>query len=533
MHWPHCLASLGASAVREVFVSQLRQLNIGTRLGLGFALLITAMVISAVFTAWKLAVVNAEVKQLLQERMTRVEQVTRIKDNANLIARSVRNMALLKSAADIEREQATLIEARKDNMAIMQSLEGALKSDDDRLQFKAMMEARAPYGTTMDEALKLVTTGQRDALIDWMVLKVQPAQAGYFDAMDKLRQLQSAKMHESGETVEAMSSAIKLMTLLAASLCAVGGAWLAWSITQSITVPLAQAMKVADAVAQGELRQQFHDAGQDEPAQLLNSLGTMSRSLGLIVGQVRQSSDSIATGSSQIASGNADLSHRTEEQAANVQQTVCSMAQLATTVRNNADTAQTATQLASHASASATKGGDLVSQVVATMEGISSSSKKIGDIIGVIDGIAFQTNILALNAAVEAARAGEQGRGFAVVASEVRMLAQRSADAAKEIKSLISQSVEQVEAGSVLVHSAGSTMGDIVSEVKRVSDLINEISAATHEQTLGIEQVTGAAGDLDQVTQQNAALVEQSAAAADSLQQQAGQLASMVSVFKL
>jgi len=313
----------------------------------------------------------------------------------------------------------------------------------------------------------------------------------------------------------------------------VGGAWLAWSITQSITVPLAQAMKVADAVAQGELRQQFHDAGQDEPAQLLNSLGAMSRSLGLIVGQVRQSSDSIATGSSQIASGNADLSHRTEEQAANVQQTVCSMAQLATTVRNNADTAQTATQLASHASASATKGGDLVSQVVATMEGISSSSKKIGDIIGVIDGIAFQTNILALNAAVEAARAGEQGRGFAVVASEVRMLAQRSADAAKEIKSLISQSVEQVEAGSVLVHSAGSTMGDIVSEVKRVSDLINEISAATHEQTLGIEQVTGAAGDLDQVTQQNAALVEQSAAAADSLQQQAGQLASMVSVFKL
>jgi methyl-accepting chemotaxis protein len=266
---------------------------------------------------------------------------------------------------------------------------------------------------------------------------------------------------------------------------------------------------------------------------LRRSLQVMTDSLARILGQVRHSSDSMATGSTQIATGNADLSQRTEEQAANLQQTVASMEQLASTVKNSADTARSANQLATAASATATKGGEVVAQVVSTMEGITQSSRKIGDIIGVIDGIAFQTNILALNAAVEAARAGEQGRGFAVVASEVRMLAQRSADAAKEIKSLINQSVEQVEAGSHLVQSAGTTMEYIVTQVKRVTDLIGEISMATHEQTQGIEQITSAAGQLDQVTQQNAALVEESAAAAGSLQQQAGHLAHMVSVFKL
>jgi methyl-accepting chemotaxis protein len=266
---------------------------------------------------------------------------------------------------------------------------------------------------------------------------------------------------------------------------------------------------------------------------LLAGMKAMRDSLAAIVGQVRQSSDSIATGSSQIATGNADLSQRTEEQAANLEQTAASMEELTSTVQNNADTARQAAQLASSASAVAAQGGAVVGEVVNTMEAITASSKKIVDIIGVIDGIAFQTNILALNAAVEAARAGEQGRGFAVVAGEVRSLAQRSAAAAKEIKSLITDSVEKVQTGSQQVGEAGRTMDDIVAQVRRVNDLIAEISSATHEQTEGINQVGDAVTQLDQVTQQNAALVEESSAAAESLSQQAAKLVEAVSVFRL
>jgi len=266
---------------------------------------------------------------------------------------------------------------------------------------------------------------------------------------------------------------------------------------------------------------------------VLASLGAMQASLAHVVGQVRQASDSIATGSAEIAVGNADLSHRTEQQASNLQQTSSSMAQMSTVVQGNADTARQATQLATSASSAAQKGGVVVSQVVTTMDDIAQSSRKISDIIGVIDGIAFQTNILALNAAVEAARAGEQGRGFAVVAGEVRNLAKRSADAAKEIKGLIGTSVEKVEAGTRLVSDAGSTMEDIVSQVRRVADLISEISASTLEQTTGIGHVSSAVTQLDQTTQQNAALVEESAAASASLQQQAARLTSVVGTFRL
>jgi len=266
---------------------------------------------------------------------------------------------------------------------------------------------------------------------------------------------------------------------------------------------------------------------------LLAALKSMNDSLLGVVGTVRDSSDSIATGTRQIATGNADLSQRTEEQASNLQQTAASMEQLTETVKQNADVAKQATQLAGSASEAAVRGGVAVGQVVDTMEEITASSKKISDIIGVIDGIAFQTNILALNAAVEAARAGEQGRGFAVVATEVRNLAQRSAGAAKEIKSLIGDSVLKVETGSRLVSDAGKTMDDIVAQVKRVSDLLGEMGASAHEQTIGIDQVNGAVTQLDQVTQQNAALVEESAAAAASLNEQAKRLVEAVSAFKL
>jgi methyl-accepting chemotaxis protein len=322
-----------------------------------------------------------------------------------------------------------------------------------------------------------------------------------------------------------------MMTL--ATVATLFAAAIGWAITRSITRPIADAVKLAQTVAAGDLSSRIEVTSRDEPGQLLGALMTMIESLVRVVGQVRHSSDCIATGSSQIATGNADLSQRTEEQASNLQQTAASMEQLTSTVRTNSDTAHQATQLAGSAAAAAAQGGVVVEQVVSTMGAIDAASRKIADIIGVIDGIAFQTNILALNAAVEAARAGEQGRGFAVVASEVRSLAQRSAAAAKEIKGLITDSVDKVKAGTEQVAEAGRTMCDIVAQVKRVNDLIGEISAATLEQTQGIGQVGDAVNQLDQVTQQNAALVEESAAAAESLSQQAAKLVDAVAVFRL
>src|SRR5450830_162904 len=311
------------------------------------------------------------------------------------------------------------------------------------------------------------------------------------------------------------------------------GAMLAVLVTRSIPQPLSTGVTVAEAVAQGDLTSKFDIHGRDEPADLLRALQHMNDRLVDIVGQVRLSSDSIATGSAEIATGNADLSQRTEQQASNLEETAASMEELNSTVKTNADTAQQASRLATDATQAAEQGGAVVGRVVATMQDISASSKKISDIIGVIDGIAFQTNILALNAAVEAARAGEQGRGFAVVASEVRSLAGRSAEAAKEIKSLIGASVEKVENGTVLVDEAGQSMDGIVNQVKRVSQLINEISSASMEQSSGISQIGDAVNQLDQVTQQNAALVEESAAAADSLKNQSQRLAELVAVFNL
>jgi len=303
--------------------------------------------------------------------------------------------------------------------------------------------------------------------------------------------------------------------------------------SRSITGSIRRARDVATAIAQGDLTQKVHDDGADEAAELLRSLEHMRAALAALVGEVRQASDSIGVSSGEVASGNVDLSQRTEQTAANLQQTASSIEQLTGAVKQSADAASQASQLANSAASVAQRGGEVVSRVVATMDEINASSKKIADIIGTIDGIAFQTNILALNAAVEAARAGEQGRGFAVVAGEVRSLAQRSAEAAREIKALIGASVDRVESGARLVGEAGSTMSEIVGSVQRVTDIIGEISAAAQEQSNGIGSVNTAVTHLDQATQQNAALVEESAAAADSLREQARQLADLVAGFQV
>jgi methyl-accepting chemotaxis protein len=349
----------------------------------------------------------------------------------------------------------------------------------------------------------------------------------------ELLSLQRKSIDQMAAAIEAANARDSRLVLLLNALMVALGALGAVLITRSITAPLASAVAVAETVAAGDLTTSFEARRRDEVGDLLRALQKMNDALAGVVSEVQQGTAAIAGASSEIASGNLDLSARTEQQAGALEETASSMEELTSTVRQNAENATQANQMAQAASTVAARGGEIVGKVVETMGSIDASSRKIVDIIGVIDGIAFQTNILALNAAVEAARAGEQGRGFAVVASEVRNLAQRSAGAAKEIKTLIGDSVEQVNVGSKLVQQAGATMGEVVASVARVTDIMAEITAASREQSVGIDQVNEAIAQMDQTTQQNAALVEEAAAAAGSMQDQAGRLAQLVGRFRL
>jgi len=358
-----------------------------------------------------------------------------------------------------------------------------------------------------------------------------------FSELEKQMAALSDTIEKNGETLnaQATTSVVRTQWAIGIALAVATAAMVALALwlARRMTLPMNHAVDVADKLAQGDLTVDIHPSGNAETVQLLQSMSRMQRSFAGIVREVKGNAEGVATASAEIAQGNNDLSMRTEQQASSLEQTASSMEQLGATVKQNADSARQANQLALSASTVAVKGGDVVAQVVDTMKGINESSRKISDIISVIDGIAFQTNILALNAAVEAARAGEQGRGFAVVASEVRSLAGRSAEAAKEIKSLIGASVERVEQGSALVDQAGVTMTEVVSSIRRVTDIVGEISAASSEQSAGVSQVGQAVTQMDQATQQNAALVEQSAAAAESLRQQADQLVKAVAAFTI
>jgi methyl-accepting chemotaxis protein-1 (serine sensor receptor) len=363
--------------------------------------------------------------------------------------------------------------------------------------------------------------------------KIRPLSAPVEADMEALMEIQLKEAKAEYDAAAARYTTTRAWSIFAIVAGVLFAALFGWSLIRGISRSLREALDVATAVGQGDLSHSIRLDGKDEVAQVLIALSSMQTSLAQVVSTVRQGSDAVATASAEIAEGNHDLSARTESQASALEQTAASMEQLSATVKQNADNAREANHLAQSASATAVQGGEVVAGVVETMKGINDSSKKISDIISVIDGIAFQTNILALNAAVEAARAGDQGRGFAVVASEVRSLAGRSAEAAKEIKRLINASVERVEQGTAQVDQAGNTMGEVVRGIKRVTDLMGEISAASNEQSAGVSQVGEAVMQMDQVTQQNAALVEEMAAAASSLRAQAHELVETVAVFKL
>jgi methyl-accepting chemotaxis protein len=406
-----------------------------------------------------------------------------------------------------------------------------VSDDKDRALLAAVQSALAEYDGVASKVIELAQAGNDEGATQ-LLLSTQPQIAKSNKAFVDHREYNSKLGKDGADEAAALLKQAGLLSTIISLVAVIGIAALGLFLARQIAGSLGSAVKIAEAVADGDLTSQIVATGSDEVGQLLHALKKMNDNLTNIVGEVRAGTDTIATASGEIAAGNLDLSSRTEQQASALEETASSMEELTSTVKQNADNARQANQLAISASDVAVQGGEVVSQVVDTMNAINDSAKRIVDIIGVIDGIAFQTNILALNAAVEAARAGEQGRGFAVVAAEVRNLAQRSAGAAKEIKTLIDDSVGKVDAGSKLVDRAGVTMGEVVASVKRVSDIIAEISAASGEQEAGISQINLAITEMDNVTQQNAALVEQAAAAAGSLQDQAERMVDVVKVFK-
>ncbi len=510
----------------------LYNLNIGKRLGLAFATVIAIAALVVAIGIGRLSDVTDSLTLIGADRVPKVEQLAAITDDLNLIARELRNTLIFADPAKISTSLDAARAARGRIGKAFDEIAPTIHADAGKARLAATLEARSHFVPLQNAFIDLMAAGKRDEAQTLLATQMRDSQLTYMKALHDLKAFQIelvTKAAEDGRT--AYAQARMLMFGLLAGMMLVGAILGVW-ITKSITHPVALALGVAERVASGNLGSDIQVSSTDETGRLLMALKAMNQSLVQIVGTVRNSSDSIATGSSQIASGNADLSQRTEEQASALQQTAASMEQLSSTVKQNADNANQANQLALGASSVAVKGGDVVSKVVQTMKRINDSSRKIADITSVIDGIAFQTNILALNAAVEAARAGEQGRGFAVVASEVRSLAQRSAQAAKEIKSLIVASVERVEQGSNLVDQAGTTMTEVVTAIRRVTDIMGEISAASTEQSQGVAQVGQAVSQMDQVTQQNAALVEESAAAAESLKRQAEQLVQAVALFK-
>ena len=510
-------------------------LKIGVRLALAFAIVLALSVIIGVFSISRIAVVNDATTEVATNWLVGTRALSAYHAAISDMRRAEALHAMANKEEQFVQAEKRIAEDKGRASKALSEYAATVDSAEERPLLEAIQTAQQYYFAAQPDLLKVSRTsdGVTDALREAYSGTSAKTLNALLAAVEKDIEFQKVGADRAYQTSQSQyaSTRIEVIVLLIVSVAL--GALLAWSIARSVTSPVRDAVQLAEAVAVGDLTSDVRSDSQDEIGQLIRALKKMNGSLSTVVDQVRQGSHGVATASAEIAQGNHDLSARTESQASALEETAASMEQLSAAVKQNADSAKQANQLANSASEVAIRGGDVVAQVVDTMKGINESSRKISDIISVIDGIAFQTNILALNAAVEAARAGEQGRGFAVVATEVRSLAGRSADAAKEIKGLINASVERVEQGTALVDQAGSTMTDVVSSIRRVTDIMGEISAASHEQAAGVAQVGEAVTHMDQVTQQNAALVEEMAAAASSLKSQAEDLVGTVAVFKL
>jgi methyl-accepting chemotaxis protein len=510
-----------------------QNMKVGTRLAVGFGLVLALTVALTALALSRMALIHTHLQHIVQEDAQRLEVANELRDLVRYQSVAIRDVVLQEDFSAKRAEMKLMKDASTRFRDASERLSALYTTDAERQQLAAIMALDAKAKAAMDDALDKSISDDHVGAATVIREQVRTTQLALIEALQALHgQAKAASDAAAAEASAAYEGARTLMTVLGA-LAVLLGAAIAVLIQRGVAIPLRRAVTVAERVASGDLSQVIQSDARDEVGQLLTALQRMNSSLVGMVTTLKGSADSVETGATEIAAGNQDLSSRTEMQASALEETSASMEQLSATVRQNADNARQANQLAHSASSVATRGGSVVAEVVTTMRGINESSRRISDIIAVIDGIAFQTNILALNAAVEAARAGEQGRGFAVVAAEVRSLAQRSADAAREIKALIGASVERVEQGSSLVDQAGSTMTEVVTAIQRVADIVAEISSASGEQSAGVAQVGEAITQMDQATQQNAALVEQSAAAADNLKGQARKLVEAVSVFKL
>ncbi|AMO98869.1 methyl-accepting chemotaxis (MCP) signaling domain protein [Collimonas arenae] len=506
--------------------------RIGVRLAIGFTLILLLVVVITGVGIWRLQQTGAAVNAMVSQFLVRERLAAEWQDAVTINA--VRTMAVVRSN-DSKTQQAFQSEmsATSERASELQTKLHGLSSEEGRQALGEIAAARAAYTELRESVLTTRQHGSAETVNAMIEKELDPARKEYMAKLQKFVDVQRKAIDDEALKIDANYRSGRILLIAFGSLAIILGALLSWRLTAGIVNPLQAAVAVARRVAAGDLTSTIEVKSRDETGQLLQGIKEMNRALQDTVSRVRNGTDNIVTASRQIAAGNLELSSRTEQQAASLEQTAASMEQLTSTVKQNADNARQANQLAENASSVALGGGRMVSEVVATMSQIKESSHKINDIIGVIDGIAFQTNILALNAAVEAARAGEQGRGFAVVAAEVRNLAQRSAVAAKDIKLLIGDSVDKVDAGNRQVDAAGKTMSEIVDSIRRVVDIMAEIAAASTEQSSGIEQVNQAVVQMDQATQQNAALVEEAAAAAHSLQEQADELLQAVHIFNL
>ncbi|MEI7072727.1 methyl-accepting chemotaxis protein [Pectobacterium versatile] len=512
-----------------------KNIKIGSRLFLGFGLLIVLTLTLSSISYYFMKNIGAEFDEVTEDRMVKVDMLRDIQDVLNTNVRTLRDIILLPADRTQEKQElkATIVKTTDTASGIYRKLDGMVNSAHARELFNQLIDIRKQYSLSINKAIGYAMEDE-DALATELVFgDIANIQAVYFAKLSEFTELQVSFVDHAKQVTRTYITDALLWMLVLSVFSTVLGCLTAWSLTRSVTIPLSTALSSAKRISAGDLSGSIDVNSRDETGLLLEEMKEMQAALTRMVIGVRNNAESVATASMQIAQGNADLSSRTEEQASALEETSSTMTQLGMTVKNNADNARQANVLAQNASTVALQGGNVVNDVVGTMKSINESSRSIADIINVIDSIAFQTNILALNAAVEAARAGEQGRGFAVVAGEVRNLAQRSAEAAKEIKNLITASVERVELGSVLVNKAGETMQQVVMSIRQLSDTVSEISSASAEQSTGVEQVGIAVSQMDQTTQQNAALVEESAAAAQSLKEQADQLVREVSVFRI